>query len=1070
MAYDRTVSASGGTAPYGYAVTSGSLPPGLLLNAMTGQISGTPLTPGDFPFTITAADQMACLGHQDYDIKICPTITLSPTTLPSGVVGLAYNQSISGNGGAAPYTFAVTSGAVPDGLTLSQSGALSGTPTTPGTFVFTVTATDANGCSGSQGYSIKIDPPPCNTITISPASLPSATVGTPYNQTLTASGGTAPYSFAVTSGSLPSGLTLSSTGALTGTPNASGSFNFGITATDSNNCTGSKSYSITVSCPTIAIAPATLPSATAGTPYSQTITASGGTGPYTFTSSGALPPGLTLSGAGVLSGTPTTPGTYNFVVTATDADGCAGNRGYSLAVSCPTITLAPSSLPPGTVGTAYNQTITASGGTGPYAFSTSGPLPPGLTLSASGSLSGTPTTPGTYNFVVTATDANNCTANRPYSISVSAAPCPTIAVAPSSLSPGTVGVAYSQTITASGGAGPYSFAVSSGTLPPGLTLAPNGILSGTPTSAGSYNFVVTATDTNNCTGNQGYTLTISAAPCPTITLSPSSLPAGTAGSPYNQTLTASGGTGPYSFVILSGSLPPGLTLSASGALTGTPTASGSFGFTVAATDTKGCTGTRGYAIAVSCPLITISPTVLPTATLGTFYSVDLVAARGTGPYSFIVTDGAPPSGISLSGTGGLSGTPRSAEHAVFTVTAIDAYGCRGSTRLTLDVVSATPQITALDPGSAAPGGPAFTLTVTGSGFVAGSVVNWNGSPRPTTFVSSTQLTASIAAADIASPGSATITVVNPGSVTSNAVVFPISSTCAAPGPPVNPTIVPSNNPGGPVTGIDFLLLSWGPPATGTAATGYEFAINGDPFTSAGTATSVVVPPRGNNDPIQLHVRAVGCTPAVPGAVADSPVYSPVPPHAAFAASGPVSPGAMVTFTDTSDPQATSWLWLFGDGQIATTQSTTHSFSSAGTYSVVLIASNGAGSSIAMATQTVQSAQVSAARPETSRALTADSDGRARAERVLLRGLDRTWLSVRPRVDDEDTILYLRLYDTAGALLLERRLSVAASQPALYDVGAWGVRGAVTVEVVCARPVDVWLIETVPEREPRPRIR
>ncbi|MHB8680279.1 MAG: putative Ig domain-containing protein, partial [Rudaea sp.] len=183
--------------------------------------------------------------------------------------------------------------------------------------------------------------------------------------------------------------------------------------------TGSRAYTLTVNAPTITLAPATLPAATVAAAYSQTISASGGTAPYTFAvTSGSLPAGLTLSSAGVLSGTPTAGGTFNFTVTATDSSTGTGpykgSLAYTLTVNAPTITLSPTSLPNGTNNVAYaSQTITASGGTSPYTYAvTSGALPPGLTLSSAGVLSGTPTAGGTFNFTVTATDSS--TGTGPY--------------------------------------------------------------------------------------------------------------------------------------------------------------------------------------------------------------------------------------------------------------------------------------------------------------------------------------------------------------------------------------------------------------------------------------------------------------------------------------------------------------------------------------------------------------------------------------------------------------------------------------------------------------------------------
>ncbi|MFN7973918.1 MAG: putative Ig domain-containing protein [Acidobacteriota bacterium] len=190
-----------------------------------------------------------------------------------------------------------------------------------------------NGQNQQDVYFDRVPLLTCNPITVAPATLPGGTLGVPYSQTITASGGTAPYTFAVTAGALPPGLNLAAGGVLSGTPTTLGAYAFTVTATDSAGCQGSQQYSITISCPAITVAPASLPNGSFGAPYSQTITASGGTAPYTFAvTGGALPGGLTLSAGGVLSGTPTASGTFNFVVTATDAGGCTGTQSYTLTI------------------------------------------------------------------------------------------------------------------------------------------------------------------------------------------------------------------------------------------------------------------------------------------------------------------------------------------------------------------------------------------------------------------------------------------------------------------------------------------------------------------------------------------------------------------------------------------------------------------------------------------------------------------------------------------------------------------------------------------------------------------
>ncbi|OCW57966.1 Ig domain-containing protein [Hoeflea olei] len=177
------------------------------------------------------------------------TITLSPAAgaLNAGQVGTAYTQTITASGGTAPYSYAVTSGSLPAGLTLSTGGVLSGTPTTAASASFTVTATDANNDTGDAAYTLQVNAAPV-VVTLSPAAgaLNAGQVGTAYTQTITASGGTAPYSYAVTSGSLPAGLTLSTGGVLSGTPTTAASASFTVTATDANNDTGDAAYTLQV--------------------------------------------------------------------------------------------------------------------------------------------------------------------------------------------------------------------------------------------------------------------------------------------------------------------------------------------------------------------------------------------------------------------------------------------------------------------------------------------------------------------------------------------------------------------------------------------------------------------------------------------------------------------------------------------------------------------------------------------------------------------------------------------------------------------------------------------------------
>jgi outer membrane autotransporter protein len=210
-------------------------------------------------------------------------------------------------------------------------------------------------------------------------------------------------------------------------------------------------------------------------------------------------------------------GPDSFTYTATNLDGTSAPATVTVTVSPPTMTLSPAgSLPAASSGSVYSQTFSVSGGTAPYTFSiAAGSLPAGMTLNAAtGALAGTPTVSGTFPFSVRATDSSTGP-GAPFSVTNSyilvVRPAGIISLAPSTLPSGKTGVNYLQTLTASGGTAPYSFAITSGALPNGMTLSGVGVLSGAPTVAGVFSFTVTATDDLRMNGAQAYTLVINQA-------------------------------------------------------------------------------------------------------------------------------------------------------------------------------------------------------------------------------------------------------------------------------------------------------------------------------------------------------------------------------------------------------------------------------------------------------------------------------------------------------------------------------------------------------------------------------
>jgi protocatechuate 3,4-dioxygenase beta subunit len=329
--------------------------------------------------------------------------------------------------------------------------------------------------------------------------------------------------------------------------------------------------------------------------YSQTLAVGGGTAPYTWSlASGVLPTGMTLSSSGVLSGAPTSLGSSTFVVRVTDAENCSSTQQYTFTVDYPPITILPPTLPDATRLVPYFQQITASGGTAPYTFSRlTGNLPSGFSISSSGVISGSTTAnPGTYSFTVQALDANGAPGTQPYSITVR---CPDFIISPSTLANGTVGQAYSSPLNATGGTAPYVWSVVSGTLPSGLSLSSSGIISGTPTQASTASFTVEARDAFNCASTRLYTLAVN---CPSMSITPVTLPSAYHGTPYSQQFSISGGTGPYTWSVIAGSPPAGITLSSSGLLSGTSNTYGTAGFTIRVTDAYGCSSTQSCSLLV----------------------------------------------------------------------------------------------------------------------------------------------------------------------------------------------------------------------------------------------------------------------------------------------------------------------------------------------------------------------------------------------------------------------------------------------------------------------------------------
>ena len=506
------------------------------------------------------------------------SLTIASSSLPNGAANQPYSASLIGSGGTPPYTWSVTP-ALPDGLSLnSATGAISGTPTTPGTTTHTFSLRDNSVPAQTVSQTLNLTvAPPAAALTITTTSLPNGTVGQPYSRPVQATGGTGALTWTISAGTLPRNLNLDpATGVISGTPTAAGTSSFTVRVADAGGQSDTQPLSITISTvpppPTPpAITTTTLPAGTVGEFYSQPVQVTGGTGALTWSIiAGALPANLNLNSTnGTISGTPSAAGTSSFTVLVQDSGGLSDTQALSIKINPPAPPkITTTTLPAGTLGQPYSQTVQATGGTGARIWSISaGSLPPGLNLDGpTGVISGTPTVPGPSSFTVRVQDAAGQSDTQPLSILINLSNPP--AITTTTLPGGTVGQPYSQTLEATGGIGILTWTISSGSLPAMLNLDPlTGIVSGTPTTAGTANFTVKVTDTLSQSDTRSFSIAVSAALAIT---GPAALPDAEVGKNYNKTLQRSGGVAPFTWSVTP-PLPDGLSLdAATGQISGIP--------------------------------------------------------------------------------------------------------------------------------------------------------------------------------------------------------------------------------------------------------------------------------------------------------------------------------------------------------------------------------------------------------------------------------------------------------------------------------------------------------------------
>jgi uncharacterized protein (TIGR03437 family) len=503
--------------------------------------------------------------------------------------------------------------------------------------------------------------------------IPNAISGGQYSQALSATGGVTPYVWSVTG--LPSFLSLSPSGILSGAlaANFFGNVPFTATVTDSIGDVTTTGVQLTVQLPVLLILQSSL-TATAGSPFSGAVGAIGGLKPYTWAGSG-LPTWLSIDSSGQITGTPLlygSAGPYNLTVVVTDAAANTASLNVPLTVNPAPITISPQSLSPAVVGVAYQVTFSATGGSGKYTWSAAS-VPSGFSLSPAGLFTGTAAqgSTGTYTFSITATDSGDVSVSANLTLQVS--PSSVVITTLSSLPAATETLAYTASLAAQGGVPPYSWSATG--LPSWLSLSPAGSLSGTPPvgTAGTVTFNAVVNDASTQTAQSAFQITIS--PSDTILGidTASNLPPATMGVPYNQSLSAHGGTAPYNWT--EAAVAPGLSLSSSGVISGTPTAEMAAMFTGQVNDMAGSSAFQQFNLNIASPgLLIQNPPTLAAGQIGVPYMQLLSASGGGQQLTWSISKGALPQGITLTNDGIFQGTPLETGSFSFSVSVNNSSG------------------------------------------------------------------------------------------------------------------------------------------------------------------------------------------------------------------------------------------------------------------------------------------------------------------------------------------------------------------------------------------------------------
>lgn len=688
------------TASVSNATTSITVRPTATDSGSTITVNGTAVASGSStaPINLAVGSNSVSVVVTAADGQTIKSYAISVTRAEAAPVANNVSATVAANSSNNAITLSITgtatsvavASAASHGTATASGTSITYTPTAgySGSDSFTYTASNGSGTSAAATVTLTVSRP---TLTVTPASgaLPGGQVGTAYSQTITGSGGSAPYTYSATG--LPAGLSLNTAaGTISGTPTAAGSYTLSVVVTDANGATGSANYTLSIAVQPPVAGPVSLSVASNSRNNPVTLNLSGGAA--TSVAVASLPTYGTATASGLsITYTPASgyAGADSFSYIATNASGTSAAATVTLSVSAVALTFTPASgaLPAGQVGNGYSTSLQASGGTAPYRYAATG-LPAGVNLDvASGQLSGTPTAAGTYSVSVTATDNAGNTGSASYSLTIGvAAP---VAAATSA----TVAANSSNnvvTLALSGGAATSVTVVSAPSH--GVAMASGTSIRYTPNAgyAGSDSFTYSASNASGTSAAASVSITVTASAL-VLTPAAGALPAASVGSAYRQVFSANGGVSPYSFS--AAGLPAGLSLDASsGSLSGMPTSMGSTSFSITVTDASGTRASASYSLTTSGVSPKAADTTIAVAA-GQSVSLDLSAGATGGPFTSATLLDTPAQAL---GSARLTGTAlefTAASRASGTValrfTLANAWGTSQPATLTLQINART---------------------------------------------------------------------------------------------------------------------------------------------------------------------------------------------------------------------------------------------------------------------------------------------------------------------------------------------------------------------------------------------